>query len=160
MSTNDLLKELYLRGESRQKAMEVAGITNNNTMSGKSNRLKLYWRWPLKNRISGIAPVGMTGNSDTLLARKIKSKSMQKAALVAPPPAPEIPAPAAAAKPETIPSSSPFKPSPGFLSSRERRNREYTTREDLGRPLREYADDGVSVADMEFLMREHEKQFA
>lgn len=51
-----LLKKYYLGGKGRQETMSLLGITNNNSMSSYSSRLKLHWSWPLANRKSGVAP--------------------------------------------------------------------------------------------------------
>jgi hypothetical protein len=55
-SRDAALKKYYLEGKSRQQAMDLVGITNSNSMSSASNRLKLHWSWPLKNRKSGETP--------------------------------------------------------------------------------------------------------
>lgn len=51
------MKQSYLEGKSRQETMKELGITNTNSMSSASSRLRLHWSWPLEHRKSGIKPL-------------------------------------------------------------------------------------------------------
>lgn len=123
------LINLYLEGKSRKEAMAACNLDptwDNNRMSVLSSRLKLNWSWPLEKRQSGKKPVPQKparkaktatkrrdtkparGGTSTTLISEPSAQAAQKA------PGTEV---------EETRDTRRLRPSPGFISARERRLR-------------------------------------
>lgn len=129
---DEKITAIYLRGGARKEAMKECCL-NTNQVATVSNRLGLRWSWPLENRESGLEPAQTKAPARPRKTSPQRTTPFLSKPKVYPQTSPDQgdalgqllkPSGPAEKVSETIaPKRPPLRPSPGFTSARERRER-------------------------------------